>query len=94
VFKRIYGVKNDARIKHYYVNESVGIAVGFLLAAIHQSGLVALTHTPSPMAFLAEILNRPTYEKAYLVIPVGYPKDGVAVPKLTRKAFDEVTDVF
>jgi len=94
VFKQIYGVKNDVRIKHYYVNESVGIAVGVLLTAIHQSGLVALTHTPNPMAFLAEILNRPAYEKAYLLIPVGYPKDGVVVPELTRKTFDEVTDVF
>lgn len=94
VFKKIYGVRKDTRIKHYYVNESVGIAVGFLLTAIHQSGLVALTHTPSPMSFLAEILNRPAYEKAYLLIAVGYPKDDVVVPKLTRKTFEQVTDVF
>lgn len=94
VFKKIYGMQKDLQIKHYYVNESVGIAVGFLLTAIHQTGLVALTHTPSPMGFLAQILNRPENEKAFLVVPVGYPEEDVDVPCLTRKTFEEVSDVF
>ncbi len=94
VFKKIYGVKKEQQIKHYYVNESVGIAVGFLLTAIHQTGLVALTHTPSPMGFLAEILNRPENEKAFLVVPVGYPVEDVEVPVLTKKTFEEVSEVF
>ena len=71
VFKKIFGVKKDVQIKHYYVSESVGISGGILLAAIHQTGLVVLTHTPSPMSFLARILNRPANEKAYPLIPVG-----------------------
>jgi|TARA_B100000315_G_C14480781_1_gene542793 nitroreductase len=94
VFKKIYGMKKDLQIKHYYVNESVGIAVGFLLTAIHQTGLVALTHTPSPMGFLAQILNRPQNEKAFLVVPVGYPEEDAEVPVLTKKTFEEVSDVF
>ncbi len=94
VFKQIYGVQKDLQIKHYYVNESVGIAVGFLLTAIHQTGLVALTHTPSPMGFLRQILNRPENEKAFLVVPVGYPQEDVDVPGLIKKTFEEVSDVF
>ncbi len=94
VFKKIYGVNKEQQIKHYYVNESVGIAVGFLLTAIHQTGLVALTHTPSPMGFLAEILNRPENEKAFLVVPVGYPVEDVEVPVLAKKTFEEVSEVF
>ena len=94
VFKKIYGMNKEQQIKHYYVNESVGIAVGFLLTAIHQTGLVALTHTPSPMGFLAEILNRPENEKAFLVVPVGYPVEDVEVPVLTKKTFEEVSEVF
>jgi iodotyrosine deiodinase len=76
--------------KHYYVDESVGIAVGMLLTALHLSGLAALTHTPSPMRFLAEILGRPRNEKAFAVIPVGYPADDATVPDLTRKSLDQV----
>jgi nitroreductase len=76
--------------KHYYVDESVGIAVGMLLTALHLAGLAALTHTPSPMRFLSEILNRPRNEKAFAVIPVGYPADDTTVPDLTRKPLDEV----
>jgi iodotyrosine deiodinase len=74
----------------YYTNESVGIAVGFLLAAIHHAGLVALTHTPSPMKFLASILQRPPHERPYLLIPVGYPADHCVVPDLRRKSLDQI----
>jgi len=94
VFKQIYGIQKDLRIKHYYVDESVGIAVGFLLTAIHQTGLVALPHTPSPMGFLSQILKRPANERAYLIIPVGYPKESAKVPVITKKAFEEISDVF
>ncbi|MGK0359915.1 MAG: iodotyrosine deiodinase [Bradymonadia bacterium] len=76
--------------KHYYVKESVGIATGMLLAALHQCGLATLTHTPSPMGFLAKILGRPANEKAYLLIPVGFPEDDCVVPDITRKSLDEV----
>jgi nitroreductase len=76
--------------KHYYVRESVGIAVGMLLASLHQCGLATLTHTPSPMGFLGKILRRPPNEKAYLLIPVGYPTEGCVVPAIERKSLDEV----
>ena len=84
VFKQIYGIENDLRVKHYYVDESVGIAVGFLLTAIHQTGLVALPHTPSPMGFLSQILKRPANERAFLLIPVGYPKETAQVPEIIQ----------
>lgn len=74
----------------YYVKESVGIAVGFLLAGLHQAGLATLTHTPSPMRFLNEVCDRPQEERAYVVIPVGYPADEAMVPDITRKPVDEV----
>ncbi len=74
----------------YYVNESVGIAVGMLLAAIHHAGLVALTHTPSPMGFLSSVLGRPEHERPFLLIPVGYPASDCTVPDLCRKSLDEV----
>ena len=97
VFKMDYGISpspvNDGTIvrsKHYYVNESVGIAVGLLLAALHNAGLATLTHTPSPMGFLAEILGRPKNEKPYLLIPVGYPAEGARVPNITKKPLDEI----
>jgi iodotyrosine deiodinase len=77
--------------KNYYVKESAGIAAGFLLAAIHNAGLVALTHTPSPMDFLQRILDRPENEKAFLLIPVGYPREGTHVPDIHRKPFDAIT---
>lgn len=76
--------------KHYYVDESVGIAVGMLLTALHLAGLAALTHTPSPMRFLGEILGRPRNEKAFAVIPVGYPAEDAVVPDLVRKPLDEI----
>lgn len=91
VFKESYGVNAQGeKTKNYYVNESVGIACGFLLSAIHYAGLVSLTHTPSPMNFLAELLNRPKHEKAYLLIPVGYPAENAEVPVLERKPLEEV----
>ncbi len=90
VFKKSYDLINGEKRKCYYVNESVGLACGMLLAAIHNAGLVALTHTPSPMNFLQKILNRPENEKPFLLIPVGYPADKVQVPDLQRKGKDEV----
>ena len=90
VFKHAYGSTEDGRSTNYYVNESVGIAVGMLLTALHEVGLVALTHTPSPMRFLAEILQRPENERAYLNIPFGFPADGCKVPDIERKALDEI----
>jgi len=88
VFAQKYGDTRDEQ--HYYVNESVGIAVGFLLAALHHAGFATLTHTPSPMKFLAEILGRPDNERAYLLIPVGFPAKGCEVPDIQRKALAEV----
>ena len=91
VFAERYGVTPDGgRRTHYYVNESVGIATGFLLAALHHAGLVALTHTPSPMGFLREVLGRPDNEKAVLLVVTGYPAPGARVPRLTRKALPEI----
>lgn len=91
VFKRAYERKPDgSKRKNYYVEESVGIACGFLLAAIHHAGLVSLTHTPSPMGFLAKLLERPDNERPFLVIPVGYAADECPVPDLRRKALGEV----
>ena len=92
VFRQIYDVEDDgSHRKNYYVSESVGIASGFLLAALHNAGLATLTHTPSPMNFLGEILERPANEKAYLLIPVGYPDDDAEVPEITKKPFDEIS---
>lgn len=90
VFREDYGVDGERRIKHYYVNESVGIAVGFLLAALHASGLATLTHTPSPMGFLARILERPANERPFVLIPVGYPAVGATVPVIRKKELAEV----
>jgi len=91
VFEQAYGLRPDgAKVKHYYVRESVGIAVGLLLASLHEAGLATLTHTPSPMGFLREALGRPENERPYVLIPVGYPADGCAVPDLGRKALAEI----
>ena len=91
VFKKAYEFDAEGnRRKCYYVNESVGLACGFLLTAIHNAGLVSLTHTPSPMNFLQKILNRPENERPFLLIPVGYPADEVKVPDLKRKKLEEV----
>ena len=92
VFRQIYDVnESGSQRKNYYVNESVGIASGFLLAALHNAGLVTLTHTPSPMNFLGKILDRPENEKAYLLIPVGYPSDNAEVPNIKKKPFSEIS---
>lgn len=91
VFKRVYEYENNEKYNNYYVNESIGIACGMLITAIHNAGLVTLTHTPSPMNFLAKLLNRPSNERAYLLLPIGYPKTPVFVPNLERKSLDEVT---
>ena len=89
VFKQIYEFEAKSKKKNYYVNESVGIAAGFLLMALHQIGLVALTHTPSPMGFLEKILKRPKNERAFLLIPVGYPNKEAKVPILRKKLLSE-----
>jgi iodotyrosine deiodinase len=95
VFKKIYDHMPDgAKRNNYYVSESVGLACGFLLTAVHQAGLVALTHTPSPMNFLTKILNRPENERPFLLIPVGYPADETFVPHLTRKALEEIAQFY
>ena len=80
--------------KNYYMPESVGIATGMLISALHFSGLATLTHTPSPMKFLGEILQRPSNEKAYMLIVAGYPTDGATVPDLERKKLDEIMSSF
>ncbi|MDN3203798.1 nitroreductase family protein [Algoriphagus sediminis] len=90
VFKQSYGQEEGEKIQHYYVNESVGIASGFLIAAIHNAGLATVTHTPSPMNFLSKILNRPSHEKPFLLLPVGYAKEGTYVPDIERKKIDEI----
>ena len=91
VFKRSYELEPDGhKHQNYYVTESVGIACGFLLAAIHNAGLVALTHTPSPMNFLCKLLKRPENEKPFLLIPVGYPADECLVPDLKRKELNKM----
>lgn len=89
VFRKSYDSVNGIKKKNYYVQESVGLACGFLLAAIHNAGLVALTHTPSPMNFLSEILGRPDNEKPFLLIPVGYPSETANVPDIQRKKLNE-----
>ena len=93
VFKQSYDLGEDGKRKNYYVNESVGIASGFLLVALHKAGLATLTHTPSPMEFLGNILNRPENEKAVLLIPVGYPSESAKVPILKKKSFKDVCTI-
>jgi nitroreductase len=90
IFKKAYEMEAGEKRKCYYVSESVGIAAGFLLAAIHHAGLVSLTHTPSPMNFLQKILERPDNERPFLLVPVGYPAPDATVPDLRRKSLDEV----
>ena len=95
VFEQPYGLNADgSRRKHYYVRESVGIAVGFLLASLHAAGLCTLTHSPSPMGFLKEILERPENERPFVLIPVGYPAPDAVVPDLAlrKKPLDEIAD--
>ncbi len=94
VMRRSYEFEEGGKHQNYYVSESVGIASGFLLMAIHQAGLVALTHTPSPMNFIGKALNRPENEKPYLLIPVGHAADDAEVPDLTRKGIEEVIEYY
>ena len=97
VFAQRYGLKQDGeRYKHYYVPESVGIATGFLVTALHQCGLSCLIHTPSPMTFLNEMCQRPTNEKPMMIIPVGYPADKATVPEtaLKKKSLNQILSVF
>jgi nitroreductase len=91
VFAQSHGIEPDGqKTKHYYVNESVGIATGFLISALHHAGCVTLTHTPSPMKFLNEILDRPGNERPFLVLVVGYPADDAVVPNITKKPLNEM----
>lgn len=91
IFAQSYGVLPDGRkVKHYYAQESVGIATGILITAIHHAGLASLTHTPSPMGFLNEILGRPSHERPFLVLVVGYPALGAMVPAITKKPLDQI----
>ncbi len=95
VFAQIYGLITQSdgtqrKIKHYYVQESVGIAVGILLASLTHAGLATLTHTPNPMGFLSKLLQRPPNERAYVLIPVGYPATTATVPTLSKKPLEEV----
>lgn len=98
VFREDYGIVPEAegsqrKVKHYYVQESVGIACGFLIAALHWMGLASLTHTPSPMGFLSRLLKRPPNQKPYLLIPVGYPAAAAEVPDIPKKSLDEIVTV-
>ncbi len=90
VFRIDYGLEGERKIKHYYVTESVGIATGILLTALHWAGLATLTHTPSPMGFLNKVLKRPVNERPFLLIPVGYPAHDATVPDIKKKSLDEV----
>ena len=92
VFEETHGFNDDGSIrKNYYVKESVGIACGFFIAALHHMGLATLTHTPSPMRFLSKILGRPKNERPYILFPIGYPAADATVPKLRRKSLDEIS---
>lgn len=91
VFAERYGVRPDgSRQTHYYVMESVGIATGFLLSALHHAGLVSLTHTPSPMGFLSQLLGRPASERPVMLVVAGYPAEGAVVPNLVRKPLSAI----
>lgn len=90
VFRHSYGVEEGRTRRNYYTQESVGIALGFLIAALHHAGLATLTHTPSPMGFLGDVLGRPKNEKAYVLLPVGFPSADCEVPDLPRKPLDEI----
>ena len=91
LFKKSYDLIDGEKRNNYYVNESVGIAAGMFISAIHNAGLVTLTHTPSPMNFLAKLLQRPENERAYLLLPIGLPKNGVKVPNINRKSLNEIS---
>jgi nitroreductase len=91
IFAESFGLLPDGRkVKHYYAQESVGIAAGMLITAVHHAGLVSLTHTPSPMGFLNEILGRPSRERPFLILVIGYPAEGATVPLIMRKSLDQI----
>ncbi len=90
LFRHAFDVREGKKRTNYYTQESVGIALGFLITALHHCGLATLTHTPSPMGFLGEILERPDNERAYVLLPVGYPASGCQVPELGKKPLDEI----
>lgn len=91
IFEKKYGIDDKGKkVKHYYTKESVGIATGVLITALHNCGLATLTHTPSPMNFLNEILNRPENEKPYLILVTGFPKEGTKVPNISKKSANEI----
>lgn len=91
IFAQLHGQTEDGqKVKHYYVNESVGIATGLLITAVHHAGLASLTHTPSPMRFLNQILDRPSHERPYLLLAVGYPAAAAQVPRIDKKRLAEV----
>lgn len=91
IFAQSYHLTDEGeKVQHYYVNESVGIATGFLIAALHNAGLACLTHTPSPMRFLNEILERPSFERPFLLLVVGYPAAQAQVPVLSKKGLEEI----
>jgi len=90
VFRHVFDVERGRKVTNYYTQESVGIAAGFLLCALNHAGLVTLTHTPSPMGFLQEILERPAEERAYLLLPVGFPAEDCVVPNIDKKDLDEI----
>lgn len=93
VFRRDYELLPDGtKLKGYYLNESVGIAVGFLISALHRAGLATLTHTPAPMTFLREICGRPASEKPFVLMPVGYPSEDCVVPDIERKPLEEIAE--
>jgi nitroreductase len=92
IFAQSYGLLPDGRkVKHYYVSESVGIATGMLITALHHAGLASLTHTPSPMGFLNTLLERPAHERPYLLLVVGYPAEGAQVPLIDKKPLEAAT---
>lgn len=91
IFGQTYGISVDgSKVKHYYVQESVGIATGMLITALHHAGLATLTHTPSPMNFLSQILGRPENERPFLLLVVGYPAPDAQVPEISKKTLDEI----
>jgi nitroreductase len=93
IFSKSHDVKEDGtKVKNYYASESVGIATGFMIAALHNAGLATLTHTPSPMKFLNEILGRPSNERPFVLLVVGYPTDDAKVPSITKKSLEEVAE--
>lgn len=90
IFAESYSVEDGGKVKNYYVNESVGIATGILVTALHHAGLATLTHTPSPMGFLNEILGRPANERAFLLLVVGFPVEDVEVPDIAKKSLEQI----